>query len=73
MCVALPARVTAIDTDGRGLRPGVCDFDGRPQQVDLGLLPEVAVGDFVIVHSGYAIRVVPAEDASSALQLIDDT
>jgi len=68
MCLAIPMQVTAID----GF-VAQCEAKGVQRDVSLFMLPEdaVAVGDFVMVHVGYAIQKVTAQDARSAWELFD--
>ncbi len=66
MCLAVPGRV--VDTrDDRGARMATVDFDGIRKEVCLAYLPAVAVGEYVIVHVGFAISKV---DEGSALETL---
>jgi hydrogenase expression/formation protein HypC len=58
MCVAIPGRVLSIGEPTPAMVPAEVEFPGRTMTVNLVMVPEAAVGDHVIVHSGYAIRVV---------------
>lgn len=61
MCVAIPGRVVEVH-EGIGLeRTATIDVRGSRREVCLGLTPDAQVGDHVITHSGYALRIVPAE------------
>ena len=64
MCLAVPGEVITID-DGKAK----VDFSGVFRVVDLRLLAEVKVGDYVLVHAGCAIQVVPADDARETIKL----
>ena len=56
MCLAIPARIVAI-AEGSGLaRQGRIVVEGTERDVNLALVPEVAVGDYVITHAGFALR-----------------
>lgn len=68
MCLAIPGRVLSIEGDDPILRSGRVDFSGVVKQVNLAYVPEVCVGDYVLVHVGFAISVV---DESEALQVFD--
>ena len=70
MCVALPGRVTAIGTPSAGMVPGVVEFADRTDDVNLLMVPDATVGAYVVVHSGYAIRVVNEHIAESAVRLL---
>ena len=71
MCVAAPARVIALGTPKGISRPAVVLLDGVERPVDLAMVPEVGVGDHVIVHSGYAITALSADEAETRLTLLD--
>lgn len=71
MCVAIPGRVISIGTKSPASVPGRVDIAGTEREVDLVMVPHVQVGDYVVVHSGYAIRTVPAAAADEALDLFE--
>jgi hydrogenase expression/formation protein HypC len=54
VCLAIPGRVTAVyDVDG--LRMGKVDFGGVVKDVCLAYLPDLVLGEYVVVHAGFAI------------------
>jgi len=65
MCLAIPARVAELLDDGSA----VVDVGGVRKEVSLALMDGVAVGDYVIVHVGYAINRLDPEEAEKTLQL----
>ena len=65
MCLAVPARIEAI----RGHEADV-DLGGVNLRVSLMLTPDARVGDYVIVHAGYAISVMGELEARETLQLL---
>lgn len=65
MCLALPARVIDIDDT----QHGHVDLGGVRKHVSFALLDQVAVGDYVILHVGYALTVMDAEEAEQTLRL----
>lgn len=69
MCLGIPGRVTAV-TDQGGIRMGRVDFGGVIKEVCLEYVPEVAVGDYVIVHVGFAITQLDEESALETLEQI---
>ncbi len=69
MCLAIPGRVLQID-DSPPLRMGKVDFGGVVRDVCLAYLPEVQVGDYVIVHTGFAISRLDEADAQETLRLL---
>lgn len=63
MCLGVPGRIVSIDD-----LVGVVDFWGVQRRVALSIVDEpVAVGDYVLVHVGFAIRRIPEEDVESTL------
>jgi hydrogenase expression/formation protein HypC len=65
MCLALPARIVAL----RGADSALVDLGGVRKEVSVALVPEVQVGDYVIVHVGYAIGTLDVEEAQATLAL----
>lgn len=70
VCVAAPARVIAIAPPHGVSIPATVVLDGVERPVDLAMVPEVGVGDYVIVHSGYAIAALTSPEARERLQLL---
>lgn len=60
MCVAVPGRIVSIGECSGPSIPATVVFGEVERQVDLAMVPEAVVGDDVITHSGFAIRIVPA-------------
>jgi hydrogenase expression/formation protein HypC len=65
MCLALPARIVAL----RGAESALVDLGGVRKEVSIALVPAVQVGDYVIVHVGYAIGTLDVEEAEATLAL----
>lgn len=64
MCLAVPGKVIQIDeAAGSTLRQARVDFGGIIKTVSLALTPEATVGDYVLVHAGFAIGVVDEAEA----------
>ena len=68
MCLGIPGRVKAISEIG-GVRMGKVDFAGIEKEVCLAYLPEIAVGDYTIVHVGFAITQLDEQSALETLEL----
>ncbi len=68
MCLAVPMKVIEIKEGGTG----VCELEGISYDVDLSLIEKTEVGDFVIVHAGFAIERLDVEEANERLQLFED-
>ena len=65
MCIAAPAHVLEINREDNWL---IADFGGAKQQAKLDLLPEVEVGDYVLIHAGFAIEKLSEEAAKESLE-----
>ncbi|WP_405293380.1 HypC/HybG/HupF family hydrogenase formation chaperone [Methanobrevibacter sp.] len=65
MCIAAPAQVLEINREDNWL---IADFGGAKQQAKLDLLPEVEIGDYVLIHAGYAIEKLSEEAAKESLE-----
>ena len=63
MCLAVPGRILSIEGDDPVLRAGRVDFAGIVKRVNLSYVPEASVGDYVLVHVGFAISTVDEADA----------
>jgi hydrogenase expression/formation protein HypC len=68
MCLAIPGKVEEILTEG-DLRIGRVNFGGVVKRVCLDYVPEVVVGDYTIVHVGFALSKI---DEETALQTLED-
>jgi len=71
MCLGIPGRVTAI-RDEAGLPMGLVDFGGVRKDACLAYLPETRVGDYVIVHVGFAISHVDEAEALRTLEILGE-
>lgn len=69
MCLAIPGQIQRIKNDE--LRTGTVSFAGVTKEVCLALVPEASVGDYVIVHVGFAISKVDEQAAKESLSLIE--
>ncbi|MGD0969817.1 MAG: HypC/HybG/HupF family hydrogenase formation chaperone [Desulfobaccales bacterium] len=65
MCLAIPMRL--IEIDGAC---GVAEVDGVSRQVRLDLVPEVSLGDYILIHAGLAIARLDQEQAQETLSLL---
>jgi len=71
MCLAVPGKILSSEQrDGRQVAR--VQFGGIVRQVYMDFCPEAAVGDFVIVHVGFAISRVDAEEASRTYELLQN-
>ena len=70
MCLAIPGKVTSISGDDPLMRSGKVDFGGVLREVSLAYVPEVKVGDYVIVHVGFALSRVDEEEANQVFEYL---
>jgi hydrogenase expression/formation protein HypC len=69
MCLAVPGKILET-TEENGSRLGRVQFGGITRLVQLDFVPEAGVGDYVIVHVGFALSKVDAEEAQRTYQLL---
>lgn len=67
MCLTTPGQVVRIDASSPDLRMAEVDFGNAVRTVNLVFTPEARVGDFVIVHAGFATRTVAEREAREAI------
>ncbi|MCX7856071.1 MAG: HypC/HybG/HupF family hydrogenase formation chaperone [Anaerolineae bacterium] len=71
MCLGVPGRIIEVQEGGL-MRMGRVDFGGITREVCLAYVPEAQVGDWVIVHVGFAISRLEEEEAMETLQLLGE-
>jgi hydrogenase expression/formation protein HypC len=69
MCLGIPGKIIEISTQ-EGTRMGKIDFDGVELEVCLEATPEANLGDYVIVHAGFAISTMSESEAKETLDLL---
>ena len=67
MCLAIPALITSIED-----KEADVDMGGISRRISLWLTPEVKVGDYVLIHTGYAINILDREEAKETLKLFEE-
>jgi len=71
MCLAVPGKiVTILEEENLGLRRGKVDFGGIHKEVCLDYTPEARVGDYVLVHVGFALIVVDEQEAQRVFEAL---
>lgn len=68
MCLAVPGRIKEVRGEAPILREGRVDFDGIVKDVNLSFTPEAGVGDYVMVHVGFAISTVDEVEAKRVFE-----
>jgi hydrogenase expression/formation protein HypC len=71
MCLAVPGKVISIRGEDPLTRTGRVDFGGVVREASLAYVPEVNVGDYVIVHVGFAISKVDEEEARKVFEYLE--
>jgi hydrogenase expression/formation protein HypC len=71
MCLAIPGRILEIREE-RGSRIGRIEFGGIVRQACLDFVPEAQVGNYVMVHVGFAISCVDAQEARKTYELLEE-
>lgn len=69
MCRAIAGRITSVEGEGLARR-AIVDLAGTERDISLALLSDVSAGEWVIVHSGYALRSLADEEADALLELL---
>ncbi len=70
MCLAIPGRVISISGDDPIMRTGRIDFGGVIREVNLCYVPEVKLGDYVVVHVGFALSIVDEDEANKVFEYL---
>jgi hydrogenase expression/formation protein HypC len=69
MCLGVPGKIIEI-TNQNGLRMGKIDFGGAIREACLEAIPEARIGEYTIVHAGFALSVLSEEEAQETLDLL---
>jgi hydrogenase expression/formation protein HypC len=72
MCLAVPGKIISIESDDPIMRIGRVDFTGVVREVSLAYVPEAVIGDYVIVHAGFALNKVDETEAQEILDQLDE-
>jgi hydrogenase expression/formation protein HypC len=70
MCLAVPGKIVSIDEQDPVVRNGRVEFGGIIKEVSLACVPEAKIGDYVIVHAGFALNVLDEEQARITLDYL---
>jgi hydrogenase expression/formation protein HypC len=70
MCLAVPGKIISISGDDPLVRMGKVSFGGIVKQASLAYVPEAQVGDYIIVHVGFAISTVDEAEARQTLEYL---
>ena len=70
MCLAVPGKILSIAGEDSIMRTGKVSFGGITKEVSLAYVPEANLGDYVIVHVGFALSVVDEEEANQVFEYL---
>jgi len=70
MCLAVPGQVLSISGDEPLTRSGRVSFGGVVKEVSLAYVPEVEVGQYVVVHVGFALSIIDEAEAEATLSYL---
>ena len=71
MCLAIPGKILEFH-DSNGIKMAKVDFGGVSREACLEYLPEAGLGDFVMVHVGFAISKVDEEEAARTFKYLEE-
>ncbi len=71
MCLAIPGKILSITGEDSLYRTGKVSFGGAVKEISLAYVPEAKVGDYAIVHVGFALSIVDEEEAKQTLEAIN--
>lgn len=69
MCLGIPGKITEI-YEQNGLQMGRIDFGGVVREACLQYVPEAKIGDYTLIHVGFALNIISEEDAMETLELL---
>lgn len=72
MCLAVPGKIISIDSTDPIMRTGKVNFGGIVKEINLAYVPEAEVGNYVIVHVGFAISIVDEEEANRVFEYLQE-
>jgi hydrogenase expression/formation protein HypC len=70
MCLGVPGRIVKVEPNAIGMTMGTVSFGGITKQVCLAYVPEAAVGDYVVVHVGFAISKISEAEARTVFETL---
>jgi hydrogenase expression/formation protein HypC len=72
MCLAVPGKLVSIQGSDPAFRSGKANFGGIMKEVNLSYVPEAKIGDYVLVHVGFALTVVDEEEAAKVFTYLEE-
>jgi hydrogenase expression/formation protein HypC len=72
MCLAIPGKITSVSDSDPFMRTGQVSFGGIFKEVNLAYVPEANIGDYVIVHVGFAISILDEQEAQRVFDTLNN-
>ncbi len=69
MCLGIPAKVIEL-YENNGMQMGKVDFGGVIKETCMAYVPEVKVGDYTLIHVGFALNIIDEQEAMETLELL---
>ena len=70
MCLAVPGKIVSIEEADTTFRTGRVNFGGIVKNVNLSYVPEAKIGDYVVVHVGFALSIVDEAEAKQVFEYL---
>ena len=70
MCLAVPGKIVSMENTDSVFRCGKVDFGGVVKQVNLAYVPEAKIGDYVLIHAGFAISTIDEAEAQQVFEFL---
>jgi len=70
VCLGVPGKVLTVEENAQGMAMGTVSFAGVNKEICLAYVPEAKVGDYVIVHVGFAISIVSEQEAGETFEIL---
>lgn len=72
MCLAVPGKIISLENEDSIARSGRVSFGGVIKEVNLALVPDAEIGDYVIVHAGFGISILDEDEAKKTLEYLNE-
>jgi len=70
MCLAIPGKVISVDKSDPVMITGKASFGGVVKDINLAFVPDVEIGDYVIVHAGFALNILDESEAGTVFDYL---
>jgi hydrogenase expression/formation protein HypC len=70
MCLGIPGKILSLEPNAVGMTMGKVSFGGVAKEICLAYVPEAQVGDYVIVHAGFALNKLDEQEANEVFELL---